>query len=78
MEALLLDAESMEIVNAAQVRMEDATVSDDDPLITGVGTVLAEPSTVNSQLSTPYDLQGRPATTSHGAVIVKDGKKVIL
>ena len=73
--ALLLDAESMEIVNAAQIRMEDAIVSDDDPLITGVGTVLRQQTTDNGRT---YDLQGRPAAVSHGAVIVKDGKKVIL
>ena len=73
--ALLLDAESMEIVNAAQIRMEDAIVSDDDPLFTGVGTVLRQQTTDNGRT---YDLQGRPAATSHGAILVKNGKKVIL
>ena len=74
--ALLLDAESMEIVNAAQVRMEDAEVSDDDPLFTGIGTVLAEPAAPSAPA---YDLQGRPAANdSHGTIIVKDGRRIIL
>ncbi|MBQ0165031.1 MAG: hypothetical protein KBS75_07520, partial [Bacteroidales bacterium] len=72
----LLDAESMEIVNAAQVRMEDAEVSDDDPLFTGIGTVLAEPAAPSAPA---YDLQGRPAANgSHGTIIVKDGRRIIL
>ncbi len=74
--ALLLDTESMEIVNACQVRLEDTPIADDDPLFTGVGTVLSEPAT---NAAPAYDLQGRPAANAtHGALLVKDGKKVIL
>lgn len=73
--ALLLDTESLEIVNACQVRLEDTPINDDDPLFTGIGTVLSEPA---ATASPAYDLQGRPAAAAHGTILVKNGKKVIL
>ncbi|MBQ0165340.1 MAG: hypothetical protein KBS75_09130, partial [Bacteroidales bacterium] len=73
----LLDAESMEIVNAAQVRMEDAEVSDDDPLFTGIGTVLAEPAAPASS-SAIYNLQGQPAAPRHGSIAIQDGRKLLV
>ena len=63
--ALVLDAQGR-IANAGKARVE---------VPEGIGSVLAEPSTVNSQLSTSYDLAGhRLLSTPASGLYIQNGK----
>ncbi len=63
--ALVIDKEG-HVANATRARIQDAE---------GVGSVLTEPSTLNSQLSTPCDLQGRRLPSAPAAgLYIQNGK----
>lgn len=64
--AALVIRNNGEIENAAEVW--------NDP--TGIGTVLAEPSTSTEQARV-YDLSGRPAASNHHGISISNGKKHI-
>lgn len=83
--ALLLDKSSLEVVNAAQMRLDQAVVDSNDPLFAalanGIDTVLAPTPAENS---TTYDLSGRaiaPARLITGGMnripVIADGRLVI-
>lgn len=76
--ALLIDTESLEIVNAAQVKLNNLPTADVDDFITGLDTVLAADSTSAAPSTTYYDLQGRRTFTNvPSGITICNGKKVL-
>lgn len=73
---LLLDRESLEVVNAAQVRLADAPVATDgDDIFAGIGTVLSDAPAAATQR---YDLSGRALVGKDvSGVMIQNGRKVI-
>lgn len=74
--ALLIDTESREIVNAAQISLAGIPTANPDDYITGIDTVLAPAG--STDIATPYyDLQGRVYATPSTGLLIHNGQKVI-
>lgn len=70
---LLIDTESLEIVNAAQIKLNNVkVVTDFEDFYTGIDTVLA-PATQEAA-ATAYDILGRPATSDTYLRIAPNGR----
>lgn len=76
--ALLLDKESLEVVNATQIRLEDVPVDDSDALLEGIDTVLRPNDAEGQNLQgTTFDLQGRVASATSKGLLIKNGTKIL-